>query len=108
MDAVCLQIVDAEGSVKAWVDASEPGTGNWLKYVRSCSELQQRNVRAIQNKDEIFYTASKDIDVSQELLLFNDDAVVPEIQGKYSMDHHLVCNTLTNTYVDLSHIGTLM
>lgn len=63
------------------MDASEPGTGNWLKYVRSCSMLQQRNLRAVQRKDEIFYTATKDISVGQELLLFNDDAVVPETQG---------------------------
>lgn len=76
-----LQIVDSQGHVKAWVDASEPGSGNWLKYVRSCSELSQRNLKAVQSKDKIYYWATKDIEVQQELLLFNDDAVMPETEG---------------------------
>ncbi|XP_067951190.1 histone-lysine N-methyltransferase MECOM-like [Watersipora subatra] len=74
------EIVNSRGEVKGWVDASEPGSGNWLKYVRSCSTLPQRNVMAVQCNDEIFYKATVNIDIGCELLLFNDDAVVPESQ----------------------------
>ena len=84
------QIVDGRGEVKAWVDASETGSGNWLKYVRSCSAVSQRNVMAVQCKEEIYYKATEDIAVGKELLLFNDDAVIPENEGL--LYNILVCN----------------
>lgn len=64
--------------VKSWVDASDPGSGNWLKYVRSCSDELLRNVMAVQRDDRIYYKATRDIEVGSELLLYNDDAVLPE------------------------------
>ena len=70
-----------EGEVKSWVDASEPGTGNWLKYVRSCSSVSKRNLMVIQRCDEIYYKTTRDIKVGEELLLHNDDTVVHESEG---------------------------
>ena len=87
--------MNSKGEVKLWVDASEPGTGNWLKYVRSCSSLSKRNIMAVQSCEEIYYKAKRDIKVGEELLLHNDDAVIPESeQGKYYI--YYVCMTPTN------------
>ena len=48
-----LQIVDKCGKVLGWTDASEPGTGNWMKYVRSSEDVQQRNVMAVQVDEQV-------------------------------------------------------
>jgi len=51
-----LQIVDQHGVVKSWIDASEPGTGNWLKYVRSSGKESEKNIMAVQVKDQVGIT----------------------------------------------------
>ena len=48
-----LQLVDEVGRVKGWVDSSEPGTGNWMKYVRSASDPNQQNLMAVQVHDQV-------------------------------------------------------
>jgi hypothetical protein len=48
-----FQLIDECGRVKGWVDAHEPGSGNWLKYVRSTQERQQQNVMAVQVEDQV-------------------------------------------------------
>lgn len=93
-----LQIVDAvSGCVKSWIDASDPGSGNWLKYVRSCSDDRQRNVRAIQGRDDrIYYMATRDVDVGRELLLYNDEPVTVAAQGEFSGTGSPVSNDDSN------------
>lgn len=44
--------------------------------------MSQRNVMAVQIADEIYYKATEEISVGEELLLFNDDSVVLEGDGK--------------------------
>ncbi len=48
-----LQLVDEVGRVKGWVDSSEPGTGNWMKYIRSASDPNQQNLMAVQVHDQV-------------------------------------------------------
>ena len=48
-----LQVVDKCGKVVGWKDASEPGTGNWMKYVRSSELIHQRNVMAVQVDEQV-------------------------------------------------------
>ena len=50
---VCFQVVDKCGKVVGWKDASEPGTGNWMKYVRSSELIHQRNVMAVQVDEQV-------------------------------------------------------
>ena len=45
--------MDGFGKVKGWIDASEPGSGNWLKYVRSSQDPLQQNVMAVQVQDQV-------------------------------------------------------
>ncbi|GFO10024.1 PR domain Zinc finger protein 16-like isoform x2 [Plakobranchus ocellatus] len=45
-------LVDDCGKVKGWLDASSPGTGNWMKLVRSAEEQRQRNLMAVQLVDD--------------------------------------------------------
>ena len=48
-----FQLLDDCGKGKGWVDASETGTGNWLKYVRSTAESGQQNLMAVQVQDKV-------------------------------------------------------
>ena len=56
-DGVCfvvsLQLLDEFGKVRGWLDAGQRGTGNWMKFVRSSSEESQRNLMALQVKDQV-------------------------------------------------------
>lgn len=62
-----FQLVDDHGKVKGWIDASEPGTGNWLKYVRSTSDPRQQNVMALQADDQVRHsTQVRDLGVGCE------------------------------------------
>ena len=51
---VCSQVLDKSGKVQGWLDASEPGTGNWLKYVRSSDLIPHRNVMAVQVEEQVY------------------------------------------------------
>ncbi|XP_064642215.1 histone-lysine N-methyltransferase MECOM-like isoform X2 [Lineus longissimus] len=71
-------LIDECGRVKGWVDAREPGSGNWLKYVRGTQERQQQNMMAVQVEDQVYYKALKDIAPGDEMLLYAKDAVYLE------------------------------
>ncbi|XP_013393556.1 PR domain zinc finger protein 16 isoform X2 [Lingula anatina] len=72
------EIVDKFGKVQGWVDASDPGTGNWMKYVRSALSRQEQNLMAVQADDQVYYKAIKDISPGEEMLLYARDAVYAE------------------------------
>ena len=45
--------MDETGKVKGWIDASERGSGNWMKYIRSAADKSQLNVMAVQVQDQV-------------------------------------------------------
>ncbi|KAL8624326.1 hypothetical protein ACOMHN_044757 [Nucella lapillus] len=87
--AMDSKIVDKCGKVVGWTDASEPGTGNWMKYVRSSEDSSQRNVMAVQVDEQVFYKAVRDIRPGEEMLLYARDALYPEIELETMAMHNL-------------------
>eukprot|EP00057_Strongylocentrotus_purpuratus_P005201 XP_003730421.1 PREDICTED: PR domain zinc finger protein 16 [Strongylocentrotus purpuratus] len=73
-------IVDEFGKVKCWVDASEPGTGNWMKYVRSAPKLENQNMVPVQVDGKVYYKAIHNIGTGEELLVLKD-AAFPDQEG---------------------------
>ncbi|OWF56046.1 PR domain zinc finger protein 16-like [Mizuhopecten yessoensis] len=78
------EIVDEEHNVKGWIDASEPGTGNWMKYIRSTEDCESRNLMAIQIDKQVYYRTVRTVQSSEEMLLYTSDALYPE----KDIDHH--------------------
>ncbi|XP_070560845.1 LOW QUALITY PROTEIN: histone-lysine N-methyltransferase MECOM-like [Ptychodera flava] len=68
------EIVDEYGKVKCWIDASEPGTGNWMKYVRSAPVLEEQNMIAVQINEQVHYKVIKPIQPGEELMVIKDAA----------------------------------
>ncbi|XP_068137069.1 histone-lysine N-methyltransferase MECOM isoform X2 [Hyperolius riggenbachi] len=64
------EILDDDGSVKFFVDASQADVGNWLKFIRFAGYYHQHNLVAYQLNDQIFYRVVADIEPGEELLLF--------------------------------------
>lgn len=48
-----FQILNENGEIKGWIDASETGSGNWMKYIRNCSRSENQNLMAIQIEEEV-------------------------------------------------------
>jgi hypothetical protein len=42
-----------KGELKGWIDASETGTGNWMKYIRSCTRSENQNLMAVQIEEDV-------------------------------------------------------
>ena len=42
-----------KGEIKGWIDASEKGSGNWMKYIRNCSRSENQNLMAVQIEEEV-------------------------------------------------------
>ncbi|XP_014665325.1 PREDICTED: PR domain zinc finger protein 16-like isoform X2 [Priapulus caudatus] len=79
MDPMCAwELIETDGKVKGWIDATEPGTGNWMKFVRSAKAVEEQNVMAVQVESQVYYKAIKDIEAGEEMLLYERDAVYPE------------------------------
>ncbi|KAI8478063.1 hypothetical protein Bbelb_442040 [Branchiostoma belcheri] len=72
------EIVDEFGKVKFIVDASEPGTGNWMKYIRSARNYNEQNMVALQINDQMYYKVVKDVEMGEELMVYMKDAMYPD------------------------------
>ncbi|XP_072442350.1 histone-lysine N-methyltransferase PRDM16 isoform X5 [Chiloscyllium punctatum] len=72
------EIVDELGNVKFCIDASQAGSGNWLKYIRSARSYNQQNLIACQINDQIYYKVIKEVKSGDELLVFMKDGVYPD------------------------------
>ncbi|XP_033884952.2 histone-lysine N-methyltransferase MECOM-like isoform X3 [Acipenser ruthenus] len=64
------EILDEFGNVKFCIDASQSDIGSWLKHIQFAQCCDQHNLVACQINDQIFYRATRDIEPSEELLLF--------------------------------------
>uniref|UniRef100_A0A8W8JS00 PR domain zinc finger protein 16 n=1 Tax=Magallana gigas TaxID=29159 RepID=A0A8W8JS00_MAGGI len=68
-------ILNENGEIKGWIDASETGSGNWMKYIRNCSRSENQNLMAIQIEEEIYYKSMRDILPGDEMLIYPADPV---------------------------------
>ncbi|KAK7486039.1 hypothetical protein BaRGS_00022648 [Batillaria attramentaria] len=82
-------MVDKVGKVLGWLDASEPGSGNWMKYVRSTEQVLERNMMAVQVDEQVFYKSVRDIEPGEEMLLYARDALYPEMELEAMAMHKL-------------------
>lgn len=52
------------------VDGRDAFQSNWLRYVNCCQSLSDQNIRAVQYDGNIYYMATKQIEIGDELLAF--------------------------------------
>ncbi|XP_022106094.1 PR domain zinc finger protein 16-like isoform X2 [Acanthaster planci] len=80
-DMLCAwEIVDADGRVRCWIDASEPGTGNWMKYVRSAATFEDQNMVPVQIENKVYFKVIRPIGPGKELLVLKE-AAFPDQEG---------------------------
>lgn len=91
------QISDANGTCSMWVDASEPGIGNWMKFVRTSYVLSLRNMKAVLLNGQIYYKVTRDVKEGEELLL--KDRKIFNVGDKRTVDTFNVSssNPITRT-----------
>lgn len=65
-----LQVRDDYGKLMHLVDGRDAFQSNWLRYVKCCRSLADQNIRAVQYDGNIYYMATKQIEVGEELLAF--------------------------------------
>lgn len=52
------------------VDGRDAFQSNWLRYVNCSSSVGDQNIRAVQYDGNIYYMATKQIEIGDELLTF--------------------------------------
>ncbi|GAB6032315.1 hypothetical protein CHUAL_010953 [Chamberlinius hualienensis] len=63
------QVTDERGTCSMWLDASEPGVGNWMKYIRTAHNPALKNMKAVLLNSQVYYRVTRDIQAGEELLL---------------------------------------
>ncbi|XP_022340619.2 histone-lysine N-methyltransferase MECOM-like isoform X2 [Crassostrea virginica] len=69
------KVLTEKGEIKGWIDASEKGSGNWMKYIRNCSRSENQNLMAVQIEEEIYYKSMRDLLPGEEMLVYPSDTV---------------------------------
>nr|XP_056711448.1 PR domain zinc finger protein 5 isoform X2 [Euleptes europaea] len=69
-----------KGEVLYVLDASNPRHSNWLRFVHEAPSQEQKNLAAIQEGENIFYLAVKDIETDTELLIGYLDSDMEELE----------------------------
>lgn len=67
---VFLQVRDDYGKLMHLVDGRDAFQSNWLRYVNCSRHASEQNIRAVQYDGNIYYMATKQIEIGQELLAF--------------------------------------
>ena len=65
-----LQVRDDYGKLMHLVDGRDAFQSNWLRYVNCSRCASEQNIRAVQYDGNIYYMATKQIEIGQELLAF--------------------------------------
>ncbi|KAL5015172.1 hypothetical protein ScPMuIL_009442 [Solemya velum] len=50
------------------INATKPGTGNWMRYINCARFFEEQNIVSMQDGTEVYYRAMKDIAAGEELL----------------------------------------
>ncbi|KAL3861573.1 hypothetical protein ACJMK2_007599 [Sinanodonta woodiana] len=52
------------------IDATDPSKGNWMRYVNCARYLEEQNMISVQQEDQVYYKAIKNIEPGEELLIW--------------------------------------
>ncbi|XP_041378050.1 LOW QUALITY PROTEIN: MDS1 and EVI1 complex locus protein EVI1-A-like [Gigantopelta aegis] len=83
-------LVDNCGRVKGWLDASSPGSGNWMKYIRGSDSRDDRNLMAVQVEEQPCKISSLCF-----LLSFSDNDFPRESEG---LDGEFKCDECPKSF----------
>ena len=56
---VDFQVNDSKGKIQHIINATDPGKGNWMRYVNCARFYEEQNIMSIQEGQEIYYQAIK-------------------------------------------------
>ena len=65
-----VQVRDDYGKLMHLVDGRDAFQSNWLRYVKCGRSASDQNIRAVQYDGNIYYMATKEIEIGEELLAF--------------------------------------
>ncbi|XP_016150460.1 PR domain zinc finger protein 16 isoform X3 [Sinocyclocheilus grahami] len=78
-DSCIKKEMDNMGNVKLCLDGALEASGSWLKYVRTAPSHEEHNLAICHiSEDQIYYKATRDIEIGEELLVYMKDGVFPE------------------------------
>ena len=63
-----FQVRDDFGKLLHLIDGRNAFQSNWLRYVKCAQSLAEQNIKAVQYDNSIYYMASRDISIGDELL----------------------------------------
>lgn len=67
------EVRDDYGKLMHLIDGRDAFQSNWLRYVNSSSSVSEQNIRVVQYDGNIYYMATKQIEIGQELLAFHGE-----------------------------------
>ncbi|XP_022090222.1 PR domain zinc finger protein 2-like isoform X2 [Acanthaster planci] len=81
-DTYSWEIRGPKGRRLYCIDAADPNTGNWMRYVKSARYFEEQNILASQEKKNIFYKAMRDIPSGKELLCWFSTGHVAKVSPR--------------------------
>lgn len=85
------------------VDGRDAFQSNWLRYVNCSRSASEQNIRAVQYDGNIYYMATKQIEVGEELLAFYGEKFArvlgiktPKNQKEKGSNLYFTCDLLQN------------
>lgn len=63
-----------DSSLAYFIDASDPKYGNWMNLIQCARNQIEQNLKALQCNGCLYFEATKDIVVNEELLVWYDNA----------------------------------
>ncbi|CAM4829194.1 unnamed protein product [Rotaria magnacalcarata] len=66
-------VPDKSGNIMYQIDASDPKSSNWLRFINCPNNFTQRNLMSLVYHGDIFYLSIRNIEVGEELLVYYGD-----------------------------------
>ncbi|EDO48955.1 predicted protein [Nematostella vectensis] len=73
------EVFDDYGKLTHLIDGRDALQSNWLRYVNCSKGLDEQNLRAVQYDKNIYYMATKEIAIGEELLTYYGDKFAKKI-----------------------------
>lgn len=72
---LCILIpqVHEEDSLSYFIDARDPKYGNWMNFIQPARHSMEQNLRVVQYGNNLYFVATADIRVGDELLVWYDE-----------------------------------
>lgn len=62
-----------DSSLAYFIDASDPRYGNWMNFIQCARNKQEQNLKALQHNGCLYFEATRDVAVGEELLVWYDE-----------------------------------